>query len=110
MRTIAVINQKGGVGKTTTVANLGAAVAARGKDLCLIDLDPQGHLSLHYGIEADDTTPTVYDILTQESTVPEATQMLTPNLWLIPSNIDLGRCRKRIGWRTRQGKEVAGRL
>ncbi len=89
MRTIAVINQKGGVGKTTTVANLGAAVAARGKDLCLIDLDPQGHLSLHYGIEPDESTLTVYDILTGESSVPQASQMLTPNLWLIPSSIDL---------------------
>ena len=89
MRTIAVINQKGGVGKTTTVANLGAAVASRGKDLCLVDLDPQGHLSLHYGIEPDENTPTAYDVLREECTVPTATQMLTPNLWLIPSTIDL---------------------
>lgn len=89
MRTIAVINQKGGVGKTTTVANLGAAVASQGKDLCLVDLDPQGHLSLHYGIEPDENTLTTYDVLRGECTVPAATQMLTPNLWLIPSTIDL---------------------
>ena len=49
--TIAVINQKGGVGKTTTVANLGAAIARRGCDACLIDLDPQSHLTLHFDIE-----------------------------------------------------------
>ncbi|MFB3891209.1 MAG: ParA family protein [Phycisphaerae bacterium] len=51
MRTIAVINQKGGVGKTTTVANLGAAVAAAGRGVLLVDLDPQAHLTLHLGVE-----------------------------------------------------------
>ncbi len=51
MKIIAVINQKGGVGKTTTVANLGAALAQMGQRVLLIDLDPQSHLTLHYGLE-----------------------------------------------------------
>ena len=53
MRTIAVMNQKGGVGKTTTTVNLGAALAERGRRVLLIDLDPQAHLTINYGVEDD---------------------------------------------------------
>jgi len=89
VRTIAVINQKGGVGKTTTVANLGSAVASRGKDVCLIDLDPQGHLSLHYGVEPSTQAVTIYDVLCGDGKFSDAAEMLTPNLWLVSSSIDL---------------------
>ena len=51
MRTIALMNQKGGVGKTTTTVNLGAALAEQGKRVCLVDLDPQAHLTINYGVE-----------------------------------------------------------
>src|SRR4051812_7492163 len=51
MRSIAVINQKGGVGKTTTAVNLSAALAATGQRVCLVDLDPQAHATLHLGLE-----------------------------------------------------------
>lgn len=89
VKTIAVINQKGGVGKTTTVANLGAAIAAAGRNICLIDLDPQAHLTLHYGIEPTDETKTVYDLLTGSSDLASATVKVNERLSVIPSTIDL---------------------
>ena len=69
MRTIAVMNQKGGVGKTTTSVNLSAALAAKGHRVCALDLDPQGHTSFHFGVEAVGNTPTVYDIFSGERTM-----------------------------------------
>ena len=71
VRTIAIINQKGGVGKTTTTANLAAGLARRGKNICMLDLDPQSHLTLHYGVTPTATTATVYDILAGESNIAE---------------------------------------
>ena len=62
-RTIAVMNQKGGVGKTTTTVNLGAAIASAGKRVCLIDLDPQAHLTLHLGQDHQKVEKNVYDLL-----------------------------------------------
>ncbi|HYC79357.1 MAG TPA: AAA family ATPase [Planctomycetota bacterium] len=90
MSVTAVINQKGGVGKTTTVMNLGAALAERGKKTLLVDLDPQGNLTSHAGADADAAGRTVYDVLLGEATLLD---VLLPaaekNLWVIPSNIDL---------------------
>jgi len=89
VRVYAVINQKGGVGKTTTVANLGAAIAARGHDTFLIDLDPQAHLTLHFGIEANDIRGNVYDVMTDELPIASAMTPVAPNLRVAPSTIDL---------------------
>ena len=89
MRSIAIINQKGGVGKTTTAVNLSAAIAATGKKVCLIDLDPQAHASLHFGITVADDAATVYEVLTGNTSLAEVRRQATENLWLVPSHLNL---------------------
>ncbi|MBI1827212.1 MAG: ParA family protein [Planctomycetes bacterium] len=89
MRKIAIINQKGGVGKTTTTANLGVALSQHGCRVLLLDLDPQGHLTLHLGVELKDNQPTVYDILTSGTPVRETIVKARKNIGVIPTNVDL---------------------
>lgn len=89
VKTVAVINQKGGVGKTTTVVNLGAALAARGHDVCLIDLDAQSQLTLHLGVEVPQGGKTIYDVVTRGAALSSATVNLTEHLAIVPSEVDL---------------------
>jgi chromosome partitioning protein len=89
VRTIAILNQKGGVGKTTTVANLGAALVQRGRKICLIDLDPQAHLTLHFGIEPGAPEAGIYEVLTDGTPFAEAVVEPREDLLLCPSIIDL---------------------
>ncbi len=89
MRTIAIINQKGGVGKTTTAVNLSAALAEAGHRVWLIDLDPQAHASLHLGVAIMDEAPTTYDVLTGQNDLQSTCVLVENNLWLSPSHIDL---------------------
>ena len=89
MRTIAIMNQKGGVGKTTTSVNLAAALARAGARVCIIDMDPQGHASLHLGLECASEAPTIYDVFAEQATVDDVRQLMAENLSIIPSNIDL---------------------
>lgn len=89
MRVISVMNQKGGVGKTTTSVNVAAGLARSGKKVLLIDLDPQGHSSLHLGIEATPDVPTVYDVFSQTKTLGEVRHLVSDNLFVAPSNVDL---------------------
>jgi len=89
MRTIAIMNQKGGVGKTTSSVNLAAGLARQGKRVLLIDLDPQGHASLHLGYEAVGDMPTIYDVFSSVKTIGEVRHLVSDNLWVAPSNVDL---------------------
>lgn len=89
MRSIAIINQKGGVGKTTTAVNLSAALADRGLRVGLIDMDPQAHASLHLGLGHQPDCQTVYDLLTSDESLSEVWQDAGKNLRVAPSHIDL---------------------
>ncbi len=89
MRSIAIINQKGGVGKTTTAVNLSAALADRGLRVGLIDLDPQAHASLHLGTGMQQDQPTVYELLTSEVDLADLWQPVGENLSVASSHIDL---------------------
>ena len=89
MKKIAVINQKGGVGKTTTTANLGAALARAGNRVLLLDLDPQGHLSLHYGIQLSDEQLSVYELLTEGTPIPDIAIQVRDRITLVPADIHL---------------------
>ncbi|MFC0201322.1 ParA family protein [Paracoccus rhizosphaerae] len=87
---IAIANQKGGVGKTTTAVNLGAALAEVGIPTILVDLDPQGNASTGLGIEADERHFTVYDLLTGDVDLAKvAVETDIANLKLVPSTSDL---------------------
>jgi chromosome partitioning protein len=89
MRSLAIINQKGGVGKTTTAVNLSAALAASGRRIGLVDLDPQAHASLHLGWGPQQRAPNVYEVLTGSQPLADVWQQAEPNLWVAPSHIDL---------------------
>lgn len=89
-RTIAMLNQKGGVGKTTSTVNLGAAIAEAGRRVCLIDLDPQAHMSLHLGVEPGEGARSVYDLLVDpDCDVSETIISAGENLDVIPAEVDL---------------------
>ena len=89
MRRIAIINQKGGVGKTTTSVNLGAALARAGKRVCILDLDPQAHATTHLGIEPDGQQPSMYDVLIDNKPLADVRRQVEDNLWLAGSDINL---------------------
>jgi len=89
MRSLAVINQKGGVGKTTTAVNLSAALANAGFRVALIDLDPQAHASLHLGVEGNSAIASMYDVLIGNASLDSAWELARDRLWIARSCIDV---------------------
>lgn len=90
MRVIAVFNHKGGVGKTTTVANLGAALARKGRTVLLVDVDPQACLTVHFGVDPGSGGATLYDVLAKEAPLAAAARECgEERLRLVPSHLDM---------------------
>ena len=104
MRRIAVLNQKGGVGKTTTAVNLSAAIAQAGYRVCLVDLDPQAHASLHLGMSATDEQPSIYEVLCGQATLADVRKWVHPNLAVVPSTLDLAAAEMELA--SEVGREV----
>jgi chromosome partitioning protein len=97
-RILAVANQKGGVGKTTTAINLGTALAAIGEHVLIIDLDPQGNASTGLGIDQRSRRLSTYDVLTGRAALYDAIQpTIVPRLYLAPSTLDLTGLELEIG-------------
>jgi len=89
-RVIALANQKGGVGKTTTAINLGTALAAIGEEVLIVDLDPQGNASTGLGIDRKNREYSSYDLMVGSATVAEtAVETVVPRVSVAPSTLDL---------------------
>src|ERR1700712_3732923 len=89
-RVLALANQKGGVGKTTTAINLGTALAAIGERVLILDLDPQGNASTGLGVTKSNRARSTYDVLVGRWTIQEAQQQTAvPRLTIVPATLDL---------------------
>ena len=103
-RVIAIANQKGGVGKTTTSVNLAVALSRAGRRVCLIDLDPQAHATLHVGVAPGGTGASAYDVITAGCPLTDAIVPVSDTLAVVPSHIDLSAVEMALA--SRPGRET----
>ncbi len=110
MRVIAIVNQKGGCGKTTTAINLAACLAAQSRKVLLIDLDPQAHATLGLSVKPEEAERGMYEVLSGEATLDEVIAQILPNLTLAPSNIALSAIEQFLAGTPERERQLASRL
>ncbi len=110
MHVIAIANQKGGVGKTTTTVNLGASLAASGERVLLVDLDPQGNATMGCGCDKNAVELNIYDWMMDNRSLADVVFNVKPNFDLIPSNTDLTAVEIELMQQTSREKRLQERL
>jgi chromosome partitioning protein len=110
MRVMAIVNQKGGCGKTTTAINLAACLAAQSRNVLLIDLDPQAHATLGLSIKPEEAERGMYEVLIGETPLEDVIRQILPNLSLAPSNIALSAIEQFLAGTPERERQLAARI
>ncbi len=110
MRVVAIVNQKGGCGKTTTAINLAACLAAQSRNVLLIDLDPQAHATLGLSVKPEEAERGMYEVLIGETPLEDVISQVLPNLSLAPSNIALSAIEQFLAGTPERERQLAARI
>ena len=110
MRVIAIVNQKGGCGKTTTAINLAACLAVHSRRVLLIDMDPQAHATLGLSVKPEEAERGMYEVLSGEAALDDVISQVLPNLRLAPSNITLSAIEQFLAGTPERERQLASRI